>query len=78
MGEVYRAVDTHLGRQVAVKVLPEQLAKDSERLGRLRREARALAALNHPNVATLHGFEESSGVHFLVMELVEGRSLAEA
>jgi len=77
MGEVYRAVDTHLGRQVAIKVLPERLAGDSERLGRLQREARALAALNHPNVATLHGFEERGGVHFLVMELVEGRSLAE-
>ena len=76
MGEVYRARDTKLGRDVAIKVLPEDLADDEERLARFEREARALAALNHPNIATLHGFEEEGATHFLVMELVEGEDLA--
>jgi len=75
MGEVYRATDTKLGRDVALKVLPADMAQDSERLARFRREARAVAALNHPNVVTLYSVEECDGVHFLTMELVEGVSL---
>jgi len=75
MGEVYRATDTKLGRDVALKVLPPDVADDPERLARFQREARAVAALNHPNVVTLYSVEESEGVHFLTMELVEGRSL---
>jgi dipeptidyl aminopeptidase/acylaminoacyl peptidase len=77
MGEVYRARDTRLGRDVAIKTLPEALAADPDRLARLEREARALAALNHPNIATIHGIEDHHGVRALVMELVEGRTLAE-
>ena len=77
MGEVYRARDTKLGRDVAIKVLPEGFSRDKERLARFEREARLLAQLNHANVATLHGLEESTGQPFLVMELVEGETLAE-
>jgi serine/threonine protein kinase/tetratricopeptide (TPR) repeat protein len=77
MGEVYRAHDTKLGRDVALKVLPESLANDSGRLTRFGREARVLAALNHPNIAHIHGFEDSTGVPALVMELVEGQTLAD-
>src|SRR5437660_11573654 len=77
MGEVYRARDTKLGREVAIKVLPEALANDLERLARFEREAKTLAALNHPNIAHIHGFEDSTGVPALVMELVEGLTLAE-
>jgi len=77
MGEVYRARDTRLGRDVALKVLPEKLAGDSERMARFEREAKVLASLNHPNVATIHGLEESGRVRALVMELVEGPTLAE-
>jgi serine/threonine protein kinase len=77
MGEVYRSRDTKLNRDVAVKVLPELFAKDPERLARFRREAQMLAALNHPNIAHIHGFEDSGGVHALVMELVDGPTLAE-
>src|SRR5262245_37824257 len=77
MGEVYRARDTKLGRTVAIKVLPEQVESDPERLARFEREARMLAALNHPGIASLFGMEGSSGRHFLVMELVEGTTLAE-
>jgi len=77
MGVVYRARDTKLGRDVAIKVLPADVSQDAERLSRFEREARLLASLNHPNVATLHGFEEDSGRRFLVMELVEGETLAE-
>ncbi len=77
MGEVYRARDTNLGREVAIKVLPESVAQDAERLARFEREARALAALNHPNVATLFGMERHEGTPFLVMEVVEGPTLAE-
>jgi serine/threonine-protein kinase len=77
MGEVYRARDAKLGREVAIKVLPEEVAADPERLSRFEREARMLASLNHPNVATLHGFEEADGGHFLVMELAEGETLAD-
>src|SRR3990172_9482452 len=77
MGVVYRARDAKLGRDVAIKVLPADLSHDAERLSRFEREARLLASLNHPNVATLHGFEEASGTRFLVMELVEGETLAD-
>src|SRR5262245_13911239 len=77
MGEVYRARDTRLGREVALKTLPDKLARQPDRLARLRQEARILASLNHPGIATLHGLEDSDrGVPVLVMELVEGESLA--
>ena len=77
MGEVYRARDTKLNRDVAIKVLPEAVAHDPERLGRFEREAKTLAALNHPNIAHIHGFEDSTGTPALVMELVEGPTLAD-
>ncbi len=77
MGEVYRARDTRLGRDVAIKVLPASLATDAERLARFRREAQLLAALNHASIAAIYGLEESSGVEALVLELVEGETLAE-
>jgi serine/threonine protein kinase len=77
MGEVYRATDTKLKRQVAIKVLPEALAADPERLARFQREAEVLASLNHQNIAHLHGLEETDGVRALVMELVEGPTLAD-
>ena len=76
MGEVFRAHDSHLGRDVALKTLPDAFIIDRDRVARLEREARILATLNHPNIATLHGLEEWSGVYALVMELVEGESLA--
>jgi Tol biopolymer transport system component len=76
MGEVYRAVDTRLKRQVAVKVLPASVASDPERLARFQREAEVLASLNHPHIAAIHGLEESQGVRAIVMELVEGDDLA--
>jgi len=72
MGEVYRARDAKLKRDVSIKVLPEAFAQDKERLARFEREARLLAQLNHPNVATLYGVEDSDGQPFLVMELVSG------
>jgi TolB-like protein/Tfp pilus assembly protein PilF len=75
MGEVYRATDTKLGRDVALKVLPPDVARDPERLARFQREARAIAALNHPHIVTIFSVEETDGVHFLTMELVEGQSL---
>ena len=77
MGEVYRAKDTKLGRDVALKVLPDLFADDPERLARFQREARVLASLNHPNIASIYGLEESEGVRALVLELVEGPTLAE-
>jgi len=77
MGEVYRALDTKLGRPVALKVLPAALARDPERLARLEREARLLASLNHPGIAAVHGLEDFEGVRFLVMELVPGETLAD-
>ena len=77
MGEVYRARDTKLGRDVALKVLPEAFARDADRMARFEREARVLASLNHPNIATIHGLEESGGSCFLVMELVSGQTLEE-
>jgi len=75
MGWVYRAHDIALNRDVALKVLPESLAADAERLTRFRREAQALAALNHPNIVTVHAVEEPDGIHFIAMEVVEGRHL---
>ncbi len=77
MGEVYRARDTKLEREVAVKVLPEDFAAGPDSLARFEREAKLLASLNHPNIATIHGFEECDGVSFIVMEMVEGETLAE-
>jgi serine/threonine-protein kinase len=77
MGEVYRATDTNLSRQVAIKVLPEAVAADPDRLARFDREARTLAALNHPNIAAIYGLERSGGITALVMELVEGPTLAD-
>jgi serine/threonine-protein kinase len=76
MGEVYRAHDSRLGRDVAIKALPAEFAQDPERLGRFEREAQTLASLSHPNIATIHGLEERDGVPHLVLELVEGESLA--
>ncbi len=75
MGEVYQARDTKLGRDVAIKVLPEEFSRDKDRLERFEREAKLLAQLNHANIATLHGREESNGQQFLVMELVPGETL---
>jgi Tol biopolymer transport system component len=77
MGEVYQAHDTKLGRDVAIKVLPEAFAHDPERLSRFQREAKMLASLNHPNIATIHGLEQLNGTSYLVMELVSGETLAE-
>ena len=77
MGEVYRATDTNLGRQVAIKVLPQSMAADAERLARFDREAKTLALLNHPNIAAIYGLERSGGQTALVMELVEGPTLAD-
>jgi serine/threonine protein kinase len=77
MGEVYRARDSRLDRSVAIKILPESFRKDPERLARFEREARTLASLNHPNIAVIHGFEQARGIQALVMELVEGPTLAD-
>jgi len=77
MGEVYRARDSRLGRDVAIKSLPAEVAREPDRLARFHREARTLAALNHPNIAAIYGLEESGGGSFLVLELVEGETLAE-
>jgi eukaryotic-like serine/threonine-protein kinase len=77
MGEVYKARDAKLGRDVALKVLPSAFTHDAERLARFEREAKMLASLNHPNIATIHGLEQSDGVHYLVLELVAGQTLAE-
>ena len=75
MGEVYRARDTKLNRDVALKVLPAQVADDADRLARFRREAQVLASLNHPNIAHIHGLEDAGPTPALVMELVEGQTL---
>jgi serine/threonine protein kinase len=75
MGEVYRAKDTKLGREVAVKILPDTFTHDPERLARFRREAQVLASVNHPHIAQIYGLEESNGTQFLVLELVDGESL---
>ncbi len=77
MGAVYRATDTTLSRQVAIKILPEAFAADPDRLARFEREAKTLASLNHPHIAAIYGFEKSSGLHALVMELVEGDDLSQ-
>src|SRR4029077_8881821 len=77
MGEVYQAHDTKLGRDVAIKVLPEAFARDPERLSRFQREAKMLASLNHPNIAAIYGLEEDAGRSYLVMELGPGEALAE-
>ena len=77
MGEVYRANDTRLKRQVAVKILPDSFAADPERLARFQREAELLAAMNHPHIATVYGLEEGDGIKALVMELIEGEDLAQ-
>jgi eukaryotic-like serine/threonine-protein kinase len=77
MGEVYRARDTKLGRDVAIKVLPEAFTSDADRLSRFDREARILATLNHPHIAAIYGLEDTDGTHALVLELVEGETLAD-
>ena len=77
MGEVFQAKDQKLGRDVAIKVLPEEFAKDVDRVARFQREAKLLASLNHPNIAAIYGLEESGGTNFLVLELVEGETLAD-
>src|SRR5207247_8206436 len=77
MGEVYRARDRKLGREVALKILPPLLANDPDRIARFQREAQVLASLNHPHIAAIYGLEESDGVHALVLELVEGPTLAD-
>jgi serine/threonine-protein kinase len=77
MGEVYRATDAKLARDVAIKVLPTEVARDPERLARFRREAQLLASLNHSGIAAIYGIEEAEGTLFLVLELVEGEDLAE-
>src|SRR5205807_5936569 len=77
MGDVYQATDSKLGRSVAIKLLPEAFARDTERVTRFEREARLLASLNHPNIAAIYGFEQSAAQDFLVMELVEGETLAQ-
>ncbi len=77
MGEVFQAKDQILGRDVAIKVLPEEFARDADRVARFQREAKVLASLNHPNIAAIHGLEQSEGKNFLVLELVEGQTLAD-
>src|ERR1044071_4358464 len=77
MGEVYRARDTKLDRDVAIKVLPEAFAGDPERTARFQREAKTLASLNHPHIAIIHGLEQAGDIQALVMELVEGETLAD-
>ncbi|HXI02647.1 MAG TPA: protein kinase [Candidatus Saccharimonadales bacterium] len=77
MGEVYRATDAKLGREVAIKILPEEFARQPDRLARFEREAKVLASLNHPNIASIYGLEESEGLRCLILELVEGKTLAE-
>jgi serine/threonine protein kinase len=77
MGEVYRAHDPKLGRDVAIKALPEAFARDAERMARFQREAKVLASLDHPNIASIYGLEDSGGTRALVMQLVEGPTLAD-
>src|SRR5262245_7657689 len=77
MGEVYRARDTKLGRDVALKILPESFLHDPDRVARFRREAQVLASLNHPHIAAIYGLEEANGTQFLVLELVEGGTVAD-
>src|SRR5262245_45617076 len=77
MGEVYRARDTKLKREVAIKILPDEFASDSDRVARFQREAEILASLNHPNIATIHDVQQAGTTRFLVLELVEGETLAD-
>ena len=77
MGEVYRARDTRLGREVAIKVLPHGMTSDPDRLARFEREARMLATLNHPHIGAIYGLEEGDGIRALVLELVDGPTLAD-
>src|SRR5215468_10415435 len=77
MGEVYRARDTKLGRDVALKILPESFVHDPDRVARFRREAQVLASLNHPHIAAIYGLEEANGSQFLILELIEGETLAQ-
>src|SRR5262245_28725392 len=77
MGEVYRAHDTRLKRDVAIKALPQEFSRDPERVARFQREAEVLASLNHPNIAGIYELEESGASRFLVLELIEGETLAE-
>src|SRR5262245_49294022 len=77
MGEVFRARDTKLGRDVAIKILPEEFSQDPDRIARFQREAHLLAALNHPNIAAIYGLDEFESTRFLVLELVDGLSLAQ-
>ena len=77
MGQVYRATDTTLGRQVAIKILPDAFAADPDRMARFEREAKTLGSLNHPHIAAIYGFEKSASLHALVMELVEGEDLSQ-
>ena len=76
MGEVWRARDTKLKREVAIKLLPDEFSRDPERVARFQREAEVLASLNHPNIAAIYAIEEDNGSRFLVLELVEGETLA--
>src|SRR3974390_1083430 len=77
MGEVYRARDTKLKRDVAIKILPEEFSHDADRVNRFQREAEVLASLNHPNIAAIHDLQETNGTRYLVLELVEGETLAD-
>src|SRR5215471_12300042 len=77
MGEVYRARDLKLKREVAIKILPEEFSLDKDRISRFQREAEVLASLNHPNIAAIHDLEETNGARYLVLELVEGETLAD-
>src|SRR6201993_2449824 len=77
MGEVYRARDTKLKREVAVKILPDEFSRDADRVSRFQREAEVLASLNHPNIAGIYDVQEAQGMRFLVLELVEGETLAD-
>ena len=77
MGEVYRACDTRLKREVAIKILPDEFSRDADRVSRFQREAEVVASLSHPNIAGIHSLEEANGSRFLVLELVEGETLAE-
>src|SRR2546428_6285359 len=77
MGEVYRARDSKLKREVAIKILPEEFSRDADRVSRFQREAEVLASLNHANIAAIYDVQEANGSRFLIMELVEGETLAE-